>query len=200
MKGVVSEVFEATELLLGQLQAARENLVRNLDGLSDYDVRRPMTPTGTNLLGLVKHVATVELGYLGTSVGRPLAVDLPWEDDDLYTTGADMYALATESRDWVLDLYRRSWAHVDENVRALGLEAPAEVSWWPAERRRTTVGRLVIYMLDETSQHAGQADVVREAIDGRGGTDQQDFGDAARWTEYVARIQAEADHFRPTGD
>jgi uncharacterized damage-inducible protein DinB len=47
------------------LQDAREALLWKLAGLSEYDVRRPMVPTGTNLLGLVKHVASVELGYFG---------------------------------------------------------------------------------------------------------------------------------------
>ena len=53
------------------LQEGRDSILRALDGLSDYDVRRPMTPTGTNLLGLVKHLTGVELGYLSTAVGRP---------------------------------------------------------------------------------------------------------------------------------
>jgi Protein of unknown function (DUF664) len=41
------------------LKAARDASVSKLDGLSEYDIRRPMTPTGTNLLGLVKHAASV---------------------------------------------------------------------------------------------------------------------------------------------
>ena len=55
------------------LQTARDTVLWKLDGLSEYDVRRPLTPTGTNLLGLVKHLATVELGYFGDTFGRPLA-------------------------------------------------------------------------------------------------------------------------------
>jgi Protein of unknown function (DUF664) len=47
------------------LQRARDALLWKLDGLSEYDIRRPMTPTGTNLLGLVKHLAGIEFGYLG---------------------------------------------------------------------------------------------------------------------------------------
>src|ERR1700759_1092823 len=99
-------VFDPLELLLRYLQRARENRVATLDGLSEYDVRRPMTPSGTSLLGLVKHVASVELGYLGECVGRPLDVDLPWDNDDAMERSADMYALADESREWLLDLYR----------------------------------------------------------------------------------------------
>src|SRR5687768_17257941 len=51
--------------LLHYLQLAREALVWKLDGLSEYDVRRPIVPTGTNLLGLIKHSASIELGYFG---------------------------------------------------------------------------------------------------------------------------------------
>jgi hypothetical protein len=51
-------------------------------------------------------------------------------------------------------------------------------------------------MLEETAQHAGQADVVREAIDGRGGSDHDDVGDTAHWEAYVAKVQAAADAHR----
>ena len=70
------------ELLLRYLQRERDNLIGTLDGLSEYDVRRPMTPTGTSLLGLVKHVATVEIGYLGECVGRPWPEPIPWDNDE----------------------------------------------------------------------------------------------------------------------
>ncbi len=190
-------VFDPTELLLRYLQRARDALVANLDGLGEYDLRRPMTPSGTSLLGVVKHVATVELGYLGDCVGRPLGVDLPWNNEAAYESGLDMYATADESSEYLLDLYRRSWAHADQNVRDLGLDAPAAVAWWPEWRRSTTLGWVLIHMLEETAQHAGQADVVREAIDGRGGADHDEVGDTAHWEAYVGRVQAEADRFRP---
>jgi hypothetical protein len=54
------------------LQEAREALLWKLDGLGEYDVRRPLVPTGTNLLGLVKHLASVELGYFGDTSELPL--------------------------------------------------------------------------------------------------------------------------------
>ena len=80
------------------LQIAREALLWKLDGLSEYDVRRPMAPTGTNLLGLVKHVASVEAGYFGDTFGRPFDEPLPWIDEDA-EPNADMWATADESRD-----------------------------------------------------------------------------------------------------
>src|SRR3954468_12035523 len=87
------------------LQRLREALVWKLDGLSDYDARRPMTPTGTNLLGLVKHLASVELGYFGDTFGRPSGIALPWHADDA-DPNDDLYLTADETREWVLELYR----------------------------------------------------------------------------------------------
>ena len=55
------------------LQDGRDALLWKLDGLSEYDIRRPLVPTGTNLLGLVKHVTWVELGYFGDTFGLHLA-------------------------------------------------------------------------------------------------------------------------------
>src|SRR3984893_15276921 len=80
------------------LQVGRDALLWKLDGLSDYDIRRPVTPTGTNLLGLIKHVASVELGYLGDTFGRPSGEPLPWLADGA-EPNADMWATADESRD-----------------------------------------------------------------------------------------------------
>jgi len=151
------------EALLGSLQREREHLVATLTGLSEYDVRRPMTPSGTNLLGLVKHVASVELGYLADSVGRPHGIELTWTEEQAFE-GADMWATADETREWLLGVYRRSWAHCDAAVRELGLEAPATVAWWSPGDRETTVGHLVVRMVAETAHHAGHADLLREQI------------------------------------
>ena len=152
-----------TEVLLRFLQQEREHLVGTLDGLSEYDVRRPLTPSGTSLLGLVKHVASVELGYLADSLGRPHGIELTWTEEQAFE-GADMWATAEESREWLVGVYRRSWAHCDAAVRELGLDAPASVSWWAEEQRETTVGHLVVRMVAETAHHAGHADVLREEI------------------------------------
>jgi hypothetical protein len=71
------------------LQDAREALLWKLDGLSEYDIRRPLVPTGTNLLGLVKHVTGVEMGYFGGTFGRPSAEPMPWDESDPMS---DMFA------------------------------------------------------------------------------------------------------------
>jgi Protein of unknown function (DUF664) len=185
-----------TDDLRRYLQEGRDCVVGALDGLSEYDVRRPMVPSGTNLLGLVKHLAGIELGYLGASVGRPSPVALPWEDDGSVWESADMWATPDQSRSYVVGLYHRAWRHSDESLAELPLDAPASVPWWPEERRHTTFGSLVVRVVAETAQHAGHCDLVREMIDARGGLHSADVGDEEWWTAYVARIQAAADTFR----
>ena len=160
-----------TDDLRQYLQEGRDSVVRSLDGLSEYDARRPRVPSGTNLLGLVKHLAGIELGYLGACVGRPSPVALPWEDDGSVWESADLWATADQSRDYLLGLYRRAWQHSDESLATLPLDTPASVAWWPEERRATTFGHLVVRVVAETAQHAGHCDLVRELIDGRSGSE-----------------------------
>ena len=178
------------------LQESRESLVNSLSGLSEYDIRRPMTPTGTNLLGLIKHVAGGELGYLGDCVGRPAPVKLPWFEDGSVWDSADMWATAEQTREELLELYRTAWRHSDESIEQLPLDAPASVAWWPQERQATTFGSLLVRVTAETAHHAGHADLVRELIDGRAGAGHADIGDAAWWETYVAGIQAAAERHR----
>jgi uncharacterized damage-inducible protein DinB len=177
------------------LQAAREALVWKLEGLSEYDARRPMVPTGTNLLGLVKHVASVEAGYLGETFARPFPEPLPWLDEGA-EPNADMWATAEESREQLVGLYRRVWAHSDATIDALALDAVGKVPWWPRERREVTLHRILVHMIAETHRHAGHADIVRELIDGavglREGNDNMAPGDQAWWERYRSRLERAA--------
>ena len=174
------------------LQVARESLVWKLDGLSEYDVRRPLVPTGTNLLGLVKHVASVESGYFGECLGRPFPEPLPWFDDDA-EPNADMWATADESRDQIVDLYHRVWAHSDATIAALDLDAVGHVPWWQEDRRHPTLHKLLVHMTTETHRHAGHADIVRELIDGAAGlraeADNLAPGDADWWASYRDKLE-----------
>ena len=97
-----------------------------LDGLSEYDIRRPMTPTGTNLLGLVKHCRARNSATSGscsadrrTNRRRGSMIQDP---------NADMWATIDESRDDIVNLYRRAWAHSDATIAALPLDATGDVS------------------------------------------------------------------------
>jgi len=176
------------------LKASRAVMLSKLDDLSEYDRRRPMTPTGTNLLGLVKHLAGLEYGYLGESFGYPPPERLSWVEDGSIWQGADMWARPDESSEYITGLYRRACAHADGVIAALDLQAPGSVPHWPEHRRATTLGVLLIRMVAETAQHAGHADIVRELIDGKGGPD-QDAIDEATWQEYIGQVQAAADTF-----
>jgi uncharacterized damage-inducible protein DinB len=177
------------------LRTAREALLWKLDGLSEYDVRRPLVPTGTNLLGLVKHVASVEDGYLGTTFGRPSGERLPWFDDGA-EANADMWATPDESRDEIVALYRRVGAHSDETIETLALDATGDVPWWPEEQRTVTLHRILLHMIAEINRHAGHADIVRELIDGskgfRADVDNLPPGDDEWWADYRCRLEAAA--------
>jgi hypothetical protein len=114
--------FDVKAGLHDYLQGARETLLWKLDGLSEYDIRRPLTPTGTNLLGLVKHQSGGELRYFAGVFGRPHGEDLPWLADDAGPS-ADMWAAPDESRDYVTGLYQRAWRHTDATITELPLAA-----------------------------------------------------------------------------
>jgi uncharacterized damage-inducible protein DinB len=188
-------VSEPKEDLRRYLQAARDAMLWKLDGLSEYDIRRPMTPTGTNLLGLVKHLASVELGYFGDPFGRPSGESLPWFEEGA-EPNADMWATADESRDDIVSLYRRAWSHADGTIESLPLDAIGHVPWWPEERRDVTLHRILVHVIAETHRHAGHADIVRELIDGmvglRANNDNMAPGDATWWESYRSRLERAA--------
>lgn len=174
------------------LQIGREALLWKLDGLSEYDVRRPMVRSGTNLLGIVKHVASVEAGYFGETFGRKFPEPMPWHADDA-EPNADMWATADESREQIVDLYRQVWAHSDATIESSDLDTIGHVPWWPAPHDEVTLHRILIHMIAETDRHAGQADIVRELIDGAAGLrpDSSNMapGDEQWWTAYRERLE-----------
>jgi uncharacterized damage-inducible protein DinB len=177
------------------LRVRRADLLGKLDGLSEYDSRRPLTATGTNLLGLVKHVASVELGYFGEVFGRPSGLELPWLADDA-EPDADLWATPEETREQIIELHRFSAAHSDATIEQLPMDAAGIVPWWPEERRVVTLHQILVHMCAETAHHLGHADILRELIDGAAG---QRPGDPnltgrtpAQWAEHRARIEAAA--------
>ena len=172
------------------LQATRQALVSRLEGLGEYDLRRPMTPTGTNLLGLVKHLADLEYIYLGASFGRTLP---PW--DKSYPE-AEMWVRPEESSQHILSLYQQACVHADLTITQLELDAPGSVAHWEQHDRQTTLGAILIYMVWETAQHAGHADIIRELIDGTAGADYNQILTERGWDDYVAQVQAGADMFK----
>ena len=181
------------------LQIARDAVLWKLEGLGEYDVRRPMTPTGTNLLGLLKHLAYVEMGYFGPTFGRPVPEAEPYLSDDM-EVNADMWAAALESRDEVLALYRRAWAITDATVAELPLDAVGSVPWWDPDRQAVTLHQILVHVVAETHRHAGHADIVRELIDGAAGLRAANGnlpdGDREWWTAYRNRLEQVAQRSR----
>jgi hypothetical protein len=156
----------AKDVLHGRLRRDREVLLWKLDGLSEYDARRPLTATGTNLLGLVKHVATVEARYFGEVFDRPSPESLSrWQDAD----GSDQWATEEETRDQITGFYRRTWEHADATINELPLDAPGHVPWWPGPCPNTNLFAVMVHVLGESIRHAGHADILREGLDGRTG-------------------------------
>lgn len=148
------------ETVLAYLDYHRATLLWKADGLSDEDLRKPHFPSGNSLLGLVKHLAYVERKWFWEVIAGE-AVDYPWTDDD---PDADWRIEPHETTGQILDLYRASYEHSNEIVRAKGLDEPAA----KAEPGRS-VRWIVLHMIEETARHNGHADIMRELIDGETG-------------------------------
>jgi len=175
------------------LRDSRETLVWKLEGLGEYDIRRPMTPTGTNLLGLVKHSGSTHLRYFGEVFDRATDPDLSW-----LSTGdgpnADLWAASDESRDDLIDACRRAWALADATIAEVPLDAPGRVPWWG--NAAVTLHRVLVHVTSETQRHAGHADIVRELIDGSAGLlagfDNLQIGDPAGQSSFVETVESAA--------
>lgn len=177
------------------LRKERDALLAKLDGLDEYAIRRPLTPTGTNLLGLAKHVASVQLGYFSETFGRPSGRPLPWEGEGA-EPDADMWATAGETREEIVEFYRFSCAHADATIDGLPLDAPGSVAWWPPEHRQVTLHQILVHVIAETARHAGHADILSEELGGGLGNGPADPNvpgrSADEWAAYRARIEAAA--------
>jgi hypothetical protein len=176
------------------LDKHRTALLAKLDGADERAVRWPMTRTGTNLLGLVKHVAGIELGYFGDVFDRPSHIRLPWLDEGA-ETNADMWATAEESRKEIVALYLRAAVHADATIEALTLDSPGRVPWWsPPERQQVTLQQIMVHVTAEIARHAGHADILRELIDGAAGDNNGELPDqtANQWATYRLQLQEAA--------
>ncbi|WP_447001728.1 DinB family protein [Saccharothrix isguenensis] len=182
----------AKAYLHSDLREVRQAVLSKLDGLGEYGIRRPLTTTGTNLLGLVKHLTLSESRYFGEVFDRPFPEPLPrW--DDLDARGADMWATEHETREEITARYRRVWAHSDATIAALPIDAPGHVPWWP--RPDVMLFTALVHVLTETSRHAGHADILREQLDGTTGTaagPAKPPRDAAFWAARRAEIERAA--------
>jgi uncharacterized damage-inducible protein DinB len=184
-------------VLLRYLRASRDDLIWKLDGLSERDARLPRTPTGSNLLGVIKHCLNVEAGYFGPTFGRefPTPQELvPMEayDED---PQADWYARADETKDGLVDLYRRVALFADQTIEQLPLDAPGVVPWWGPGAPEVTLQRIIVHVIYDLARHAGHADIMRESHDGAIGWQRENTNipDDYDWPAYVAKLTALAD-------
>jgi hypothetical protein len=182
------------------LQGARETLVWKLEGLGEYDIRRPLTPTGTNLLGLVKHSTATHVGYFGDVFGRPTDAS-PTPASGTAGPAADFWATPDESRQEILTRYRDAWALSDATIDELPLDAVGEVWWWGDAR--VTLHHVMVHVTADTQRHAGHADIVRELIDGSvgmlPGVDNLHIRDPAEQQRFRERVEAAAATFTAGG-
>ena len=148
--------------LHGYLRDARETLVWKLDGLGEYDLRRPMTPTGTNLLGLIKHMCATS----ARCSREPGAPSLPWRSAGI-EPNADFWATADKTRHNIVAICRQAWAFADATISDLSLDAVGHVPWWSDSA--VTLHHILVHVTADTQRHAGHADIVRELIDGSAG-------------------------------
>ena len=199
----------AKEYLQSDLRSGRATMLWKLEGLGEYDVRRPLTPSGTNLLGLIKHLTITETWYFGEVFWRPFPERLPWRDgesdertDDAKLGAyfdhklllADMWATEDESRVEIVDQYRRVCGHSNATIAALAIDAPGHVAWWP--RPHVKLFNIMVHVLNETNRHAGHADILREQLDGAVGTDaggtELHGPDPTFWQNHCAEVERAA--------
>lgn len=187
-------LMDIKDILSTHLRSSRESLLWKAERLGEHDLRLPRTPTGTNLVGLVKHCALVEHGYVIGCFGRTSSLKLPDVDFDADPNG-DFYATAEETVASLITLYRRVGEVVDAAIAEMDLDTPGHVPWW-GERGDTTLGRILVHVLQDVSRHAGHADILREGIDGSAGLSEGNsylWEPSGGWPAYVERLTALAD-------
>ena len=180
----------AKEYLHEELHWNRDAILWKLDGLSEYDIRRPLTASGTNLLGLIKHLSYSGARYFGEVFERPFPDTVPlWNDKAAWKN--EHWAAEHETRADIIGLYHRVWEHADATINTLPIDAPGRVPWWPEPDVK--LFNVMIHILSETTRHAGHADILREQLDGNTGTAAgHDQDDAASWEARRAKIERAA--------
>ena len=185
------------QILHRYLRKERNALLATLDGLDERQIRWPYTPTGTNLLGIVKHTASVSLGYFGETFGRDHGQALPWFDEGA-DLNADMWATAAESRAQITELYEESARQADATIEALDLDSPGRVPWWHPQKADVTLQQILVHMIAETAHHAGHADIVREMLLGTQDPNLPDWT-PERWAAYRTQLEQVAEAARSEG-
>jgi uncharacterized damage-inducible protein DinB len=143
------------------LDRHRDVVLWKIQGLDDEQLRRPMTPSGTSLLGLVKHLAAVEYGWFCSTFGRETE-PLPFDDDE---PNADLRVTPTETTADIVDFYRRARSAADSVIDEVEVDELG-TAWFGDQ---VSMRWVLIHMIEETARHAGHLDILRELIDGQSG-------------------------------
>ncbi|MBB6174096.1 putative damage-inducible protein DinB [Nocardiopsis mwathae] len=159
--------------VLSILAEQRKTLRMTIRGLDDTQATARTTVSALCLAGLIKHVARVERGWIDIMTGRPARDDGPsvgTDADEQAAAWADEFRLLDgETLQGMLDLYDEVARETEKAVAALpGLDVTAELPrapWFPPDTR-WTARRILLHLIRETAQHAGHADIIREALDG----------------------------------
>ncbi|WP_200210669.1 DinB family protein [Micromonospora coerulea] len=181
------------------LQATRDDLICKLDGLSEREARLPRTATGNNLLGVLKHCLNVEAGYFGPTFGREFPTPEELVPMDAYEENpqADWYASEGETKDGLIDLYRRVGVFADQTIEQLPLDASGRVPWWRPGGQVVTLQRIIVHVICDLARHAGHADIMREQHDGAIGLrpENTNVPNDYDWPAYVTKLTKLADRF-----
>ena len=151
------------EVLAGFLELYRGILPRKLARLTDEDARRPLVASGTTLLGVVKHLASVEREWFGWIFAQrpPAELGLP-------TPGDGWPVGPQDTVDRVIADYQTACAESRAAVEGHGLDETV-----PHDRLgQVSLRWILVHMIEETARHAGHADILREQTDGATGFDQ----------------------------
>jgi len=181
--------------LKDHLRGARDTLIWKVEGLTEADRRRPMTPTGTNLIGIVKHMTWIESWYLCEFFGRERPrLAWEWEDDAAWGHHSHMYAKPEETTDELIAAYRAATAAADRTIEDLDLDATGK-HWSGAP---VSLRSMLLTVLLDTTRHAGHSDIMRELIDGATGDRDAPSGfygasDEEYRSKYLARVRGEID-------
>lgn len=156
-------VGPAIEISAGYLAWLRETLLLKCDGLTEEQLRWSPVPSGTSLLGLIKHSIRVERYWIASTIGQrevePVSTS---QDSDSEWRVEPGYTFAS-----LRDLYQAEWARSSEVL--------AQVSWDDippnpeGSARPESVGWILTHMVEEVARHCGHADLIRELIDGEVG-------------------------------
>ena len=153
--------------LIEALTAHRGFLRHTVHGITDEQARQRLTVSELTLGGLVKHVAQTEKGWADFVVDGPQTMAMT---EDSYAEHADGFVLREdETLEGVLADYEKIAARTDELVRTWDLDATQplpEAPWFPPNATRSA-RRVFVHIVGETAQHAGNADILRETLDGQ---------------------------------